>query len=106
MYNNFFEANPEKCYFLANDSGETAINIGLEKILSNSSQKLLRIHITAKLSFEHHIEIRCCQTSQKLNALSRVAHYMNLSQRKIIMKAFIFSQFGYCPLVWTFHSRR
>ena len=24
---------------------------------------------------------------------------------KIIMKAFIFSQFNYCPLVWMFHSR-
>ena len=31
---------------------------------------------------------------------------MNLSQRKVIMKALIFSRFGYYPLVWMFHSRR
>ena len=31
---------------------------------------------------------------------------MNLAQRRLIMNAFIFSQFGYCPLVWVFHSRK
>ena len=31
---------------------------------------------------------------------------MNLAQRRLIMNAFIFSQFGYCPLVWMFHCRK
>ena len=31
---------------------------------------------------------------------------MNLAQRRSIMRAFICSQFGYCPLVWMFHSRK
>ena len=30
---------------------------------------------------------------------------MNTDQKRIIMKAFIQSQFGYCPLVWMFCSR-
>ena len=30
---------------------------------------------------------------------------MNLKQRRNIMKAFVESQFGYCPLIWMFHSR-
>ena len=30
---------------------------------------------------------------------------MPLTKLKIIMKAFIVSQFNYCPLVWMFHSR-
>ena len=30
---------------------------------------------------------------------------MTMEKRRIIMKAFINSQFGYCPLVWMFHSR-
>ena len=30
---------------------------------------------------------------------------MNIAQKRTIMKAFITSQFGYCPLVWMFHSR-
>ena len=31
---------------------------------------------------------------------------MNLAQSGLIMNAFIFSQFGYCPLLWMFHIRK
>ena len=31
---------------------------------------------------------------------------MTLEHRKKVMNAFILSQFGYCPLVWMFHSRK
>ena len=41
----------------------------------------------------------------ELNVFARVAHYLNLAQRKLITNAFNFSQFGYYPLVWTFHIR-
>ena len=30
---------------------------------------------------------------------------MDFPKRRLIMKAFITSQFGYCPLIWMFHSR-
>ena len=30
---------------------------------------------------------------------------MSLDKRSMIMKAFIESQFYYCPLIWMFHSR-
>ena len=30
---------------------------------------------------------------------------MDLKQRRNIIKAFAESQFGYCPLIWMFHSR-
>ena len=30
---------------------------------------------------------------------------MGLPKRKVLMKAFIASQFSYCPLIWMFHSR-
>ena len=43
---------------------------------------------------------------QKLNALVCLAPYMNVEKGTwIIMKKFIEYQFGYCPLVWMFHSR-
>ena len=41
-----------------------------------------------------------------MNALTRVAQYMNLAQLRSIMKAFICSQFGYCLLIWMFHNRK
>ena len=30
---------------------------------------------------------------------------MNVSKKRIIMKSFIESQFGYCPLIWMLHIR-
>ena len=39
------------------------------------------------------------------NAFARISNYMDISKRRQIMKAFIESSFGYCPLVWMFHSR-
>ena len=30
---------------------------------------------------------------------------MDISQRKLIVNAFIMFQFSYCPLIWMFHSR-
>ena len=48
----------------------------------------------------------CTKASQKLHALSCVSHLMTLEHRKKVMNAFILSQFGCCPLVWMFHSRK
>ena len=62
--------------------------------------------IDSKFNFDEHVTSLCRKASQKLNALARVAQYMNLAQRSLIMNAFIFSQFGYCPLVWMFNSRK
>ena len=39
------------------------------------------------------------------SALARISHYMDLNKRRNLMKAFITSQFSYCPLIWMFHSR-
>ena len=57
----------------------------------------------SKLFFEVHINKLC--KNQKLKALPRVVPYLRLEKRKTVMKAFATSQFGYCPLVSTFHSR-
>ena len=43
--------------------------------------------------------------TQSLMHLLRISGYMDLPKRWVIMKSFITSQFGYCPLIWIFHSR-
>ena len=61
--------------------------------------------INSNLTFENHINI-CKKGSQKLNALARIAPYMNMQKRRIIIiKSFVMSQFGYCLVIWMFHSR-
>ena len=64
FYNNLFETNPEKSHFLTNNSEKMLISIRSEKISSSSSQKLLKIHITANISFDDHLKILCRKASQ------------------------------------------
>ena len=47
----------------------------------------------------------CKRGSAKLNALARISDYMDLPKLRVIMKSFLTSQFGYCPLIWMFLSR-
>ena len=61
--------------------------------------------IDNKLNFNDHVSKVCTKASQKIHALTRISNDMNKDKSRIVMKAFIDSQFGYCPLVWMFHSR-
>ena len=105
--NNGLKENLDKFHLLLSDPNEEfMIKVGKHEIKNSKSQKLLGIEIDNKLTFNEHVASICTKASQKLHALSRVSNFMTLSQRKVIMKSFIFSQFGYCPLVWMFHSRQ
>ena len=95
---NYMETNSGKSHILF--SGNDNDN---HTIISENKNELLSID--SKLSFENHISNLCKKASQKLNALARIALYMCLEKRKTVMKAYITSQFGYCPLVWMFHSK-
>ena len=74
--------------------------------ISNSkSEKLLGVKFDHKRPFDDHISELCKKASRKIHALSRVALYMNISNRRIFMNTFFKSQFSYCPFVWMCHSR-
>ena len=74
-------------------------------IMSAEKVKLLAIHISSRLNFDYHISQLCKKAGKKLPALTRVFKYMDISKRKLIVNAFILSQFSYCPLIWIFHCR-
>ena len=67
--------------------------------------KLLGIELDSRLLFDKHVLSLCKKASRKISALTRVVKFMNLQQRRTLMKAFVVSQFNYCPLLWMFHSR-
>ena len=69
-------------------------------------KKLVGIIFNKRFDFDEHVTSLCKKASHKLNTLAGVAHYMNLAQRRSIMNEFIFSQFGYCPLVQMFRGRK
>ena len=64
------------------------------------------ITIDKNLTFDEHLTNVCKKASQKLSALARISQVLPFYKRKMIMKAFVESQFSYCPLVWMFCSRK
>ena len=104
---NGFKANPDKFHFISSSFDIISfLQIDQYQIYKSKCEKLLGIKVDHKLTFEDHVSSICCKAAQKLHALARVSHFMTAPQRRSIMKAFINSQFGYCPLVWMFHSRK
>ena len=106
LKNNNMKENTDKIHLLlyGNNNNLTA-NIDGSVIESKNKQVLLDISIDSNLSFNKPFKKLCKKASAKLNALARILGYMNLSKRRIIKKLFMTSQFGYCPLMWMFHSR-
>ena len=101
-----FKMNADKCHLLVcNHSDELSVNIDNEIIRGSKDVKLLGITIDNKLDFGKHVARLCSKVSLKLHALVRISNFMKEDKLRIIMKAFIESQFGYCPLIWMFHSR-
>ena len=103
--NNSLKTIPDKFHLILNvNRNDIFIEIQQFKIFNSNAQKLLGIKVDNKLSFDDHLRDLCNKASQK-HALARIAHYKQPLQMQTIMKAVINSQFGYCPLVWMFHSR-
>ena len=59
-----------------------------------------------RLSFDPYLDTECKKVSHKLHAPPSVSNYISQRIIRIIMKAFITSQFCYYPLVWICHSRK
>ena len=104
--NNDLKANPDKFHLLLSDPNPNlSVEVDRFTIPNSKYEKLLGVTIDNKLTFNQHVTGLCKKASQKLHALARVSQYMNIEKRKVIMRAFINAQFGYCPLVWMFHNR-
>ena len=58
------------------------------------------------MNFNEHVSSLSRKAGNKLSVLARLSNFMSFKQRRILLKTFIESQFGYCPLIWMFHSRR
>ena len=100
------ESQRDKCHLLiTRDRGVTA-EIGEFEVKNSREEKFLSVKIDTKLSFENHVSSLCKKASQKVHALARVVNFIDLAERKSLMKAFITSQFNYSPLIWMFHSRQ
>ena len=105
--NNYMKLNPEKCHFMISGfKYETLFaNVSENKICETSKQNLLGVYIDKELKFDYHLTELCKKAGRKLNALSRISYFLSQEKRRIVMKSFVETQFGYCPLVWMFRGR-
>ena len=71
--------------------------VGTSKIWESQHEKLLGVTID-----KSNI---CVKAGRKLTALGRLSRLILLNKHKVLFKAFIDSQFAYCPLTWMFHDR-
>ena len=104
---NYMKLNEDKCHLqISNHDEDVSAIIGKELNKGKTSVKLLGITTDNKLNFEEHVSKLCQEVSNKLHALGRVGNYMSTGNLKILTKAFIDYQFGYCPIIWMFHNRK
>ena len=106
---NYMIMNPDKCHFLISGprtlEEQMYIQVGEQVIWESLEEKLLGVTIDKKLKFHSHLIGICKKAGTKVTALTRLAKIMPLEKKRILMSAFIESQFSYCPLLWMFCSK-
>ena len=104
--------NEKKCQFMiiepfsATRCNAKKIKINGKDLEESKQSKLLGISLDNNINMRDHIKSICNQAGRKLNALARISHYLDEHKRKILMNAFITSQFNYCPIIWMFCQRK
>ena len=91
--NNHMKTNPGICHILLSTKSPEIVSIDGIQITPSTAETLLGITIDSELNFENHLSATCNKVSRKINALERIANYMSLEKRRILMKTFIGSQF-------------
>ena len=106
--NNYMKLNEDKCHLLVAGHRYESLwaKIGETRIWENKNEKLLGLTIDRNLNFDDYVNTLCKKAGRKLSALSRISNYISFEKKRILLKAFVESQFGYCPLTWMFHSRK
>ena len=111
FYENFLLLNGDKSKPITSKSNrsnleESKIQINGSNLIESKNVKLLRVTLDHQLRLEEHIKVFCKEAGKKVNALARIASYMDESKRILLMKTFILPYLNYCPLIWMFCSRK
>ena len=103
--NNLLKSNAKKCHLLVSSSDAVNLRVSEYDVKNSECEKLLGVKFDNKLTFEKHITDICRKACRKIYVPARLAPYMGLSKRCMVMNAFFSSQFNYCPLIWMCHNR-
>ena len=77
---NFLTLNTDKCHLMVSGHKEEAMyaSVGDALLWEEHSVKLLGLFIDSKLTFDIHVQTICKKTSQKLNAILRLANISSI----------------------------
>ena len=89
----------DKCHLILSTDEPFSINIDNEVITNSNNKKLLGINLNNRIGFDTRVANICYRVRKKLHALERISQFMNIHKRGMTIKAFLASEFGYCPLV-------
>ena len=78
---------------------QQTINIRGISLKSEANFTLLGVDVDNRLSFHGHINNLRRKAANQINALKRLSSFMEMTEKMILMKSFISSNFDYCPLV-------
>ena len=101
--------NPGRCCYMSFGSNPNKSDLILKdstKIPSAEEYVVLGVTIDNRLSFYNHLKNLCKKIANKLNALTRIAPYLNHNQIRLIYNSLYKGHLSYCSLIWTFCSRR
>ena len=105
---NYMKLNTDKCHLLISGNKNEQMWAKLDEDIfwESNDVKLLGITLDSNLKFDKHVSNLFSKANRQLSALTKVAKFLPFNKRRILFKAFIESQFKYCPLVWMFHGRK
>ena len=77
-----------------------------KNVICSNWVALLGINIGNILNFQPRVSDLYKSAARHLNALLRLKSYLTFETRKELTESFIYSNFNYCPIVWTFTSAK
>ena len=78
---NELKGNASECHLLISSGKNVHVNISKSQIKNSDCERLLRIDIDFKLSFENHINQICSKARVKMKALARIAPFLNKKKK-------------------------
>ena len=70
-----------------------------EKIWKSAKQKILWKGIGRNLDLDDYMTLLWRKAGRKLAVFERLEKFKSLKQKQILMKTFVESEFGYCPVI-------
>ena len=99
------KAHPGKSHILLSNKKTGKVKINGVVLTLSVEENYLVLPSILNLNLKNTLQAFATKPAKKLHVVSRITSYMSLNKRRLLMKTFVESQFNYCPLIWTFHSR-